>query len=293
MAEPLLSSELMTRLEQLQVISRRMATGRMRGERRSRRRGHSTDFADYRNYVAGDDIRHLDWKIYARLERLYLKLFLEEEDLQVFIMIDTSPSMDFGEPNKLHYAKQVAAALGYISLCKMDSVTVQCFSEGLLEKWGPKRGKATGGAYFDFLQNVKIGTQTSLFESMRLFSQTGRGKGIVVVLSDFYDFSGYEDGLRFLFGRDFEVFAIHLLSPEEMKPDLKGDIRLVDMEFEYTTDISVGKQLLKLYDKTLNTFCNGLKSFIMNRGGFYMLTSTELPFDRLVLDVLCRRGLLR
>lgn len=283
----------MTRLEQLQVMARKMATGRMRGERRSRRRGYSTDFADYRNYVVGDDTRYLDWKIYARLERLYLKLFLEEEDLQVFLLIDTSPSMDFGTPNKLHYAKQVAAALGYIALCRMDSLTCQCFGETVLDKWGPKRGKPNAGAYLDFLEGIEPASQTSLQQSLKVFSQQNRGKGVVLLISDFYDFDGYEEGLRFLFGRNFEVFAIHLLSPEELNPDLKGDVRLVDKEFDYSTDISVGKSLMKLYDQTLNTFCSGLKSFIMNRGGYYILCSTELGFDRLVLDVLCRKGLLR
>ncbi len=120
-----------------------------------------------------------------------------------------------------------------------------------------------------------------------------RGKGVVIIVSDFYDFAGYEEGLRFLFGRDFEVFAIHLLSPEELKPELKGDVKLVDKEFEFSTDVSASKSLLGLYDRTLNTFCNGLKSFILARGGHYLLCSTELAFDRLVLDVLCRKGLLR
>ena len=293
MAGPLLNSDMMTRLERLQVVSRRMVTGRMRGERRSRRHGYSTDFADYRNYVPGDDVRYLDWRIYARLEKLYLKLFQEEEDLQVFLLLDISPSMDFGEPNKLLYAKQVAAALGYLCLCSMDSLTCHCFNERLVSQWGPHRGKPNGPAFLDFLQNTPPAGTTSLQEVLRRFSMTVKRKGFVVVLSDFYDFAGYEEGLRSLFGRNFEVLVLHILSPEELKPQLKGDWQLVDAEFGLTTDVSVGPALLKQYGETLNVFSEDLRRFVTQRGGMYLLCSSALLFDKLVLDILCRKGVVQ
>lgn len=289
----LLTPEMLRRLEQLQVVSRRMATGRMRGERRSKKRGYSTDFADYRNYVVGDDTRYLDWKIYARLEKLFLKLFLEEEDLQVFILLDGSMSMDYGDPNKLWYAKQVTAALAYTCLCKMDSVTVHCFGDGLESSWGPKRGKQNAMHLFDFLENAGPFETTDFTEAMRVFSQSTKTRGIVILISDFYDFNGYEEGLRMLFGRNFETFALHLMAPSELEPDLTGDVKLVDSEFGFTTDVSLGKHLLESYKQTLNTFSSGIRSYIQSRGGYYMLSSTALPFDRLVLDVMCRRGLLQ
>ena len=293
MAEALLTSELLTRLEQLRIVSRRLATGRMRGERRSRQRGCSTDFADYRNYVPGDDTRYLDWKIYARLEKLCLKLFLAEEDLRVYLLIDVSPSMDHGEPNKLFYARRAAAAIGYLSLCNMDQVTVYGFAEKLVAKWGPKRGKLNGPGLLDFLQHLKPGAQTAFPECMRAFGQATRGKGVILLMTDFYDFRGYEEGLRYLFGRNFEVFILHLLAPDELKPAFTGDIRLVDKEFSYTTDISVGKSLLARYERTLNAFCHGLRNFVLARGGQYVLCGTDLPFEQLVLDVFCRKGLLQ
>ena len=277
----------------LQVLTRKISSGNMRGERRSRRRGYSTDFADYRNYAFGDDTRYLDWKIFARLEKLYLKLFLEEEDLQLHLILDASASMDFGDPNKFLYARRLAAALGYISLCSMDSVHVHTFNNGLQQTWGPKRGKVNGMSLFDFLQNQKAADQTSLADSLNTFSQKVKRKGVVVLISDFYDFDGYEEGLRKLFGRNFDVFVLHLLSPEEIKPDLKGDVRLMDVEFDISTDISVGNSLMKLYDQTLNTFCMDIKDYVMSRGGYYLLVNTELPFEKLVLDVLCRKGLVR
>jgi len=292
MAELLLDQDTINRLEQLALISRKISTGRLKGERRSRRRGASTDFADYRNYVAGDDLRFLDWKIYGRLERLFIKLFLEEEDLRVNILIDASPSMRYGNPEKLMYAKRVAAALGYVCLSKMDSLTVRTFGDTLGASYGPKRGKVNSRRYFDFLSSIEPTEGTSLRDSFRTFANTTRGKGMAIVLSDFYDFDGYEEAFRQLLARDFEVLVIQVLSPQEMKPDYQGDIRLRDCEFDVTTDVSMGKSILDLYQRTLTAFCNGMKDYVIGRGGYYLLTSTETPFERLVFDVLRRRGVI-
>ena len=293
MPEPLITTEVLRRLERLTLVSRRLAAGHRRGERRGRRRGASNDFADYRQYVTGDDLRFLDWKIYARLERLFLKLFLEEEDLRVHVLVDTSPSMDFGTPNKLHYAKQVAAALGYVCLCRQDNLNVRAFQDGLAAGFGPKRGKVNARAYFDFLDRLEPGGRTALQPALRQFAQTAGGRGVAVVISDFFDFGGYEEGLRLLFGGNLEVLVVHVLAPDELRPDLKGDLRLMDAEFGVGTDVSIGQRLLGQYQRTLGVFCDGLKNYVVTRGGAYVLTGSDLPFDRLVLDVLCRRGLLK
>lgn len=293
MPETLLEPDMLRRLEQLTLVSRKMSTARLKGERRGRRRGSSTDFADYRNYVHGDDLRFLDWKIYARLQRLFIKLFLEEENLHVHILLDTSASMDFGEPGKLLFAKRVAAALGYICLARMDTLTIRTFGESLQESYGPKRGKVHAPGYFQFLNDVEPGERTALEPALRSFAYGTRGKGLVVILSDFYDYQGYEDALRLLFGRDFEVYVIQVLSPEELRPDLQGDLRLVDCEFGETTDVSMGKSIQDLYQRSLNAFCNGLKDFVVSRGGYHVMSSSDFAFEKLVLDVLCRRGLVQ
>lgn len=289
----LIDEDTLRQLERLTLVSRKLSTGHLRGERRSRRHGQSVDFADYRNYVTGDDLRFLDWKIYARLERLFLKLFLEEEDLRVYILLDCSRSMVFGEPEKLLYAKRVAAALGYICMSRMDSLSVYPFAGRMLERFGPRRGKVNGAAYFDFLEKVEPGGETGMGRVLRDFARSIRAKGLVILLSDFLDFGGYEDGLGDLFGRGFEVVAMHLLSPEELQPDLVGDVRLVDCENGRHTDVSVGRHLLDTYQATLEAFCEGLRQHIIRRGGHYLLCSTEVPFDRLVLNVLMRRGLIQ
>src|ERR671935_168197 len=139
--QPLLDPEFLARLEQLELVSRKIFTGRMKGERRSRRKGQSVEFADYRNYVVGDDLRFLDWNLYARLDRLFLRLFMEEEDLHFYILIDNSLSMDFGTPTKLHFAKQVAAALGYIGLVNLDRVVVEAFNDRLVQSMPAARGR--------------------------------------------------------------------------------------------------------------------------------------------------------
>lgn len=293
MAESLLNSDVLRRLEQLVLVSRKLSTARQKGERRSRRRGTSTDFADWRNYVAGDDTRFLDWKLYGRLERLFTKLFLEEEDLRVTILVDVSTSMGFGSPAKLDYAKKVAAALGYLCLAKTDSLSVHTFGEGLVESYGPRRGKANAASYLRFLSEIKPAAGTGLLRSFRKFASGTRVRGFVAVISDFYDFDGYEEAFRNLFGGNFEVLAIHVMSPDELKPAHKGDVRFVDSEREVTADVSMGRQALEAYAKTLSVFCNGIKSYVNGRGGHYLLASTETPFDVLVLDILRRKGIVR
>src|SRR5258708_21605323 len=148
---PLLDREFMARLEQLELVSRKIFLGRMKGERRSKRKGQSVEFADYRNYVVGDDLRHLDWNLYARLERLFIRLFMEEEDLHFYILLDNSLSMDFGSPSKLRYAKQVAAALGFIGLVNMDRVVIEAFNNRLTQTMPAARGRRSLWGVWGFL----------------------------------------------------------------------------------------------------------------------------------------------
>lgn len=294
MSERFLDTDLVRRLEQVALVSRKLSTGRLKGERRSRRRGSSTDFADYRNYVPGDDLRFLDWKLYGRHERLFLKLFLEEEDLRVHLLIDTSASMAYGTPAKLRHAQCVAAALGYVGLARMDSLCAYAFAGGLRQQYGPRRGKQHRADYFDFLDSLAPEEgPTSLQASFKTFAAGVKQRGLAVVLSDFCDPAGYEDAFRQLFARDFEVLAIQILAPEELAPDYEGDLRLVDAETDAAIDVSMGREVLGLYARTLSAFTNGLKDHIVSRGGSYLLTSTAQPVDTLVLDILRRKGVLR
>jgi uncharacterized protein (DUF58 family) len=290
---PLLDPQFLHRLEQLELVSRKIFTGAIKGERRSKRKGQSVEFADYRNYVKGDDLRHLDWNLYARLDRLFIRLFQEEEDLHFYVLIDNSLSMDFGTPTKLHYARQVGAALAFIGLCNMDRVVVEVFNEKLTQNMPAVRGRRSLWRVMDFLQKIESAGPSNLRESLKTFSMKSTGKGIVVLLSDMMDKAGYEDGLRFLIARQFDVYVIQILSQEELEPDVLGDLKLVDIEDLDEAEITVSAPLIKRYKQNLAAFQAGLQEFCNRRGITYLMTSNQVPFDRLVLSYLRQRGLVR
>src|SRR5947209_5777464 len=292
-AQPLLDPEFLARLEQLELVSRKIFLGRMKGERRSKRKGQSVEFADYRNYVVGDDLRFLDWNLYARLDRLFLRLFMEEEDLHFYLLVDNSLSMDFGTPTKLHYAKQVAAALGFVGLVNLDRVVVEAFNDRLTQSLPAVRGRRSLWRLLDFLGKLEPAGPSDLTRALRTFSLKSSGKGVVVVLSDFMDKGGYEEALRYLVARQMDVYVIQILSQEEIEPDVTGDLKLVDVEDDDVAEITVNGPLLQRYKQNLAAYRTALNEFCTRRGIAYLFTSNQVPFERLVLTYLRQRGLLR
>jgi uncharacterized protein (DUF58 family) len=292
-APPLLDSQFLARLEQLELVSRKIFLGRLKGERRSKRKGQSVEFADYRNYVVGDDLRFLDWNLFARLDRLFIRLFLEEEDLHFYLLLDNSMSMDFGSPTKLHYAKQVAAALGFIGLVNMDRVVVEAFNDRLTQSLPATRGRRSLWRLLDFLQKIEPAGPSDLKRALRSFSLKCSGKGIVVLLSDLMDKSGYEEALRYLVARQMDIYVIQVLSQEEIDPEIVGDLRLVDIEDEDMAEITVSGPLLKRYKQNLAAYRAALHEFCARRAINYLFTSNQVPFDRLVLNYLRQRGLVK
>ena len=293
MASPLLDEDFMRRLEQLNMVSRKIFAGRLRGERRSKRRGVSVEFADYRDYAPGDDLRFLDWNIYSRLERLFLKLFLEEEDLHVYVLIDASDSMAFGSPSKLDYAKKVAAAIAYIGLANLDRVAVSVLSGQVRHIFGPSRGKRQAWRLFSTLEGTEAAGETALGPCCRDFAIRHRHKGVVILISDFLDPQGYEEALRLLLSRNFDIFALHVLCREEIQPSLAGDLRLVDTETGDVAEVTMSGPLLSAYRKRLQRFVAGLKAYCVGHGISYLYAATDVPFDRLVFSYLRRGGLLK
>jgi uncharacterized protein (DUF58 family) len=290
---PLLEADFLARLEQLELVSRKIFVGRMKGERRSKRKGQSVEFADYRNYVVGDDLRFLDWNLYARLDRLFLRLFMEEEDLHFYVLLDNSASMDFGTPTKLHYAKQIAAALGFIGLINLDRVVIEAFNDRIVQGLPAQRGRKSLWRMLDFLTKLEPAGPSDLTRALRTFSIKNSGKGIVVVLSDFMDKGGYEDALRYLVARQMDVYVIQILSQEEIDPDITGDLKLVDVEDADAAEVTVNMPLLRRYKENLAAFRADLHEFCTRRGVNCLFTSTDVPFDRLVLTYLRQRGLVR
>ncbi|UCH34492.1 MAG: DUF58 domain-containing protein [Armatimonadota bacterium] len=288
--QALLSPEFLRRLERLRIVSRRTFLGRQRGERRSPRRGASVEFADFRNYVPGDDPRYLDWNACARLSRLFLKLFVEEEDLYVTVLLDTSESMAFGAPSKAHCAKQAAAAISYIALCSLDRLFVHGFAPRLGESMGPLRGRGCAPRFIRWLSGVPIGGSTDFAGALKSFALQASKPGIAVVISDFLA-PDYQDGLKALMQRKFDITAMQVLAPEEINPDLAGDLRLVDSETGETREISVTRGLLRGYLERLSGFESEFSRFCLRYGINGLLLTAGESFEDLALRALWRRRL--
>ena len=289
----LLTPELLARLERMELVSRKIFRGRMKGERRSRRKGQSVEFADFRNYVPGDDLRFIDWNLYARLEKLFLKLYLEEEDLHFYALIDASTSMDFGDPTKLHYAKQLAAALGFIGLCRADRVRIETLAQPPQRRGPVLRGRGSVWKMLQYLNTIEPGENVPLADGLKSFCLRNSGKGILVFISDLMDKLGYEAGLRYLLAQQMDIYVVHVLSPEELNPDIKGDLKLVDCEDADVAEITVSKPLLDRYQRTLAAFVEEAREFCTRRGISYVMASTGVPLEQLVSKYLRQRGLVR
>jgi uncharacterized protein (DUF58 family) len=289
----ILTPELLAQLERLELVTRKIFRGRMKGERRSKRKGQSVEFADFRNYVAGDDLRLLDWNLYARLDKLIIKLFMEEEDLHFYTLIDASMSMDFGTPTKLEYAKQLAAALSFIGLVRGDRVRIETIGQPASYRGPVLRGRSNVWRMIKQLDETVPGENTSLAAGVKNFCIRNPGKGIVLLISDLMDKEGYETALRYFVSNEMDCYVIHLLSQEELQPDVKGDLKLVDCEDADEAEVTISAPLLARYQQTLAAFTRGAQDFCTRRGIHYMLANNQLPVADLVGQHLRRRGLVR
>ena len=322
--DELLDAQLVARLSAVDITSKKILAGKLKGERRSKRRGQSVEFADHRPYVVGDDLRHIDWNIMGRLEKLFLKMFLEEEDLALNIVIDASGSHDAGEPSKFVFMQRLAIALGYIGLTNMHRVTVSAIggelltpvpgaaggggvqggaaaADGARESDGPRvltqvrdlRGRRRLSDLGRWLCSLEPVGEAPFTEGCKRLALSRRGKGVTIVISDFLIKEGYETGLRLMLGRGYDVYAIQVLSPQEIEPKLGGDLRLRDCEDGDMAEVSISAPLLKRYRATLTAYCNRLRDFCAARGIMHMTVPSDTKLDALVLDVLRRKGLVK
>ena len=297
MAAPLFSEDFLLRLERLSLAARKAVAGQTQGERRSPRRGQSVEFADFRPYTAGDDIRRIDWNAYARLEKFFIKLFVEEEDLTVHFIVDASRSMRWGEPQKLEYAVRAAGALGYIALCGLDRITALSLGAGKDAYFPPHRGKRQALAFFNYLQNLTsaagdFAEKPDPVKNLRAFAAGVKSPGPLLVLSDLMD-EGWLDGLRELALRGFEVSLVHILSPDEAEPQLEGDLKLLDVEGGLPVEITADYDLLARYRQNLAAWQDEVRDFSRRRAMHYIPLVTTLPLDQLLFAWMRQRGLLR
>jgi uncharacterized protein (DUF58 family) len=299
----LLTPELLRRLEQFQLLAARRSKSSAKGERRSKARGQSVEFADFRNYVPGDDFRYLDWNLYGRLDKLFLKLYEEERELPVRVFLDASESMTFGTPPKFDFARQIAAAVGYVALCGFDRVTVHIFPELSAEIPGVDaavlsaesaargglravRGRKSSLPFFQNLSQLTARGGGDLNEGLRRGALAARQTGVALVLSDFLDPAGYEMGLNALVGCGFQVNVVQILAPEELNPPTYGDLRLVDSETGGLQEVTFGKYRLKAYQQTVQNFCQRLREFCTGRGMSFFSVTSDTSLEQLLLKQL-------
>ncbi|MCL4869511.1 MAG: DUF58 domain-containing protein [Anaerolineae bacterium] len=278
------------KLEQLTLVATQVRVGMMKGDRRSQKRGSSIEFADYRNYVRGDDLRRLDWNVFARLERPFIKLLEEEEDLAVHILVDGSASMAWpdeqSEEQKYRYALQLAGALGHIALASNDLTQVTLLQSGGNQRWGPYRGQQNSLRLFQFLASSAAAGITDLNQSLQNYALRGRKPGLLLLITDLLSPSGYQEGVAALQARGYEVGIIHTLSPDEADPPLAGDVKLVDMETGQEAEITLDATTQAHYMARLQEWRREIELFCRGRNIHYIPLTTDYPWDKLILQTL-------
>jgi len=291
------------KFENLTLIASQVRAGVMKGERRSSKRGTSIEFADYRNYVKGDDLRRIDWNIYARLQRPFIKLLEEEEDLAVHFIIDSSASMDWprqGQGNgfdrdqhKFIWALRMLAGLAYLSLTSGDRVQINALRESQMERWGPHRGRAYALPMLDTLEGFYTRGETEFNEGLRRYAlHSANRPGLCVILSDMM-VPEYQTGLKALQARGFEIALIQVLSPDEVDPKITGDLRLMDVETGLPQEVTVDEGMMKLYKERLMAWQEEIGDFCMRRGIHFVSVDTSVPWEEIILLQMRQLGVVR
>jgi uncharacterized protein (DUF58 family) len=307
MPSSLLDPIFLRKLERLRIQARRAFPGTVRGERRSTRRGASVEFRDFRKYEPGDDFRHVDWSIFARLERLMLRQFVEEEDVRIDILFDQSRSMHFGQPvTKSDFARRAAASLAFLAISTLDRVGVTAFDSTLRARIRPMRGRSHLHSILSFLEGLpndrEAGSNapaegsdssagiaddssqaTNLSNVLRSFQRSNSRPGIVFLISDFLDPGEFRREMKLLNQRGFDLNLIQVLAPEELRPEIRGDLMLVDSETGAAREVTVNERMLATYRAALSSYTASLESFCRATGVGYIMVTADVSFEDLLL----------
>lgn len=289
----LFDDEFQRKLEMLAIVSRRVFMGRIRAERRSKKKGSGVEFADHRDYVPGDDFRAIDWNVYQRFSRLLVRLYEEEEDLGIYFLIDASSSMGFGGGRKFDQARRLCAALAYVGLANLDRVTIVALSDHVVSRMPTTRGKARIFKVFEFLSSLEPSGHTNLSEALGTFVAQHKRRGLAVLISDLYDPAGFEGGINVLRYNKFEPYVLHLVDEKDAHPELKGDVRLYDCETGEEREVTVTDALLKRMQQAIDEYRHGIERFCTSRQVPYFAADIERPFEELVLGLFRGGGFLR
>jgi uncharacterized protein (DUF58 family) len=287
-----LDSQFFRKLDRFEILAHGIHRGGQIGHRRSVSRGAGLEFADHKEYSAGDDIRYLDWNLYARLEEVFIKIFEQEEALPIYILLDASGSMGLGEPTKLAFAARIAAALAYVGLANDDDVRVCLFAEGLLQSSKILRGKTQIYEILDLLDPPADGG-TDLAAALSTFSAENRLPGMAFVLSDFLDPAGVLAGVRLLAGRRFGVVGMHVIAPEEARPDIDGDVELEDLETDRRLRVLLRRDTLTRYEQFFANHCADIRRQLQRYGARYLSLPTTQDIDQVLFARLPEEGVFR
>ncbi len=283
--DPFLSDDFLRGLDQLQILTRKRINTPGPGSHLTWKSGGNLEFLDYRKYQPGDDLRYVDWNVYGRLDRLFIKLFQAEKDLVLTILIDTSLSMNVGNPPKLVHAKKIAAALGYIGLANQDHVGVSAFNDSISFSKPAEKGLSTYLSLLDFLKKLICLGQTDLSSVMESFSMASKQQGILVIISDLLDPGGFEKGLRFINRNRTDVIVIQVLDKTELAPKRKGHFNLVDIESGESKRLSLSDDLIERYKKSMAERLKAANDFCTERGVSYILAETNQRFEEFLTDL--------
>ncbi len=284
----LLTNRDLDRLARLRLKVSRRFTNRGRGEHLGVKGGTSTEFCDYRDYAPGDDVRFVDWNIFARIQRPYLKQFHQEEELHVALLVDASRSMFFED--KFALAQRLAAALGVLGLRGGEKVSAYALGAASAARLPPGRGRSAQGKLFAFLERIEGGGRTTVDRGIEDFLRQHSGRGAAVILSDFLTDGDLRRAFNLLHNAGLEIFAVQLLGPSELSPEITGDLRFVDSETEAHLDISSASDLLALYHEYRLSHEARLSALCSQRSGRFLSLSSAEPFERVVFDIMRRRG---
>ena len=288
----LFDSDFLRKLEYLSLVSRRVFRGRLLAQRRTKQLGGGIEFADHREYTPGDDLRYLDWNVYAKFGDLLLKRFQEEEDLHVYILLDASKSMDCGSPNKFDYARRIAAALAYIALADLDRVSILAYADKPLDVLPLTRGKDRVLSILKFLENIKTGgASTDLATVSKSLVNRAQRTGLVVIISDLYDQVGFKSGVDLLRHRRFEPHVIQVHTAEEANPTFLGDIELDEVETGQRRKITVTEKKQKQYRQLFAEFLTSIETYCKTYSLSCTRSTTDLPFDELILRMMRASGI--
>ena len=293
-APALFDADFMRKLETLHLLARKLFRGQSQNDRTTLRRGMGLEFADHRRYQPGDDFRYVDWNVYSRLDRLFLKVFAAEEDLTIHLLVDTSRSMQEGQPSKIDFARRVAAALGYIGLNSLDRVGVVSFADELGRPRPPQRGRQQIVTMLRYFEALGCGGGTNLNRVLRTYARQtqslpARG-GLAIVISDLFDPQGYAGGLDALAYAGFDALVVQVVAESEINPAFNGAVRLHDVETGQQRRLTVNQRLLARYREKVAAYFSDIETYCLRRNIEYLRVVTTVPFEDVVLRYL-RRGL--